>query len=143
MNIDKDRILGKLSELDTYLAELSEIIPHDFDEYKRSIAIRRACERLLQILIECVIDICNILVSNLKLGIPADEDDIFKKLVNANVISSELATVLKNMKGFRNILVHKYGTVNDELVFEFLKDNLEDFSTFKEAIIDYLKRMQS
>ena len=42
------------------------------------------------------------------------------------------------MKGFRNILVHKYENINDELVFEFLKENLEDFDKFKEEILKFI-----
>ena len=39
------------------------------------------------------------------------------------------------MKGFRNILVHKYGVVDDELVFEMLKEKLSDFDMFKQEIL--------
>ena len=58
MKIDKDRILTKLNELDSYLYELGQVKPQNLDEYKSSILIKRSCERLLQIAIECVIDIC-------------------------------------------------------------------------------------
>ena len=43
------------------------------------------------------------------------------------------------MKGFRNILVNKYGTVDDELVFEMLSEKLEDFDKFKEEVLNCLK----
>ena len=59
------------------------------------------------------------------------------------VISSNLVNILKGMKGFRNILVHKYGVVNDELVFEFLRDRLEDFEVFKKEIIRFLEKSRS
>ena len=42
------------------------------------------------------------------------------------------------MKGFRNILVHKYGVVDDELVFEMLKEKLSDFDIFKHEILTNL-----
>ncbi|MGQ4833866.1 MAG: type VII toxin-antitoxin system HepT family RNase toxin [Candidatus Asgardarchaeia archaeon] len=139
MKIDKDRILTKLSELDSYLSELEQVIPQSFDEYKNSILIKRSCERLLQIAIECIVDICNIIVKELRLGVPEDEDDIFEKLHKAGVISSDLKNILKEMKGFRNILVYKYGLINDELVFEFLRENLDDFELFKEEIVKFLE----
>jgi uncharacterized protein YutE (UPF0331/DUF86 family) len=49
--LDKNRILTKLNELDTYLSELESIMPKSYEEYKNSIEKRRACERLLHILI--------------------------------------------------------------------------------------------
>ena len=108
-------------------------------EYKSLIEKKRACERLLQISIETIIDICNILISNLKLGLPADEEDTFQKLENKKIISKKMADTLSNMKGFRNILVHKYGIVDDELAFEMLSEKLEDFEKFKDEILRFLK----
>ena len=69
-NLDKEKIFSKLDELDDYIEELEKIKPMDLDEYNGSIEKKRACERLLQISIETVLDICNIIVSNLKLGVP-------------------------------------------------------------------------
>src|SRR3989344_3953406 len=97
------------------------------------------CEILLQISIENVIDICNIIISGLKLGIPSDEDIIFDKLRDKKVISMGMKNILIEMKGFRNILVHKYGKVDNERVFENIGE-LDDFDKFKEEIIRFLKQ---
>jgi len=45
---------------------------------------------LLQISIEAVIDICNIFVSNLKLGLPSNEEEIVDKLINKKVLTVKL-----------------------------------------------------
>lgn len=136
--IDKEKILSKIDQIDLYLEEIEKIKPIDYEEYKRSIEKKRACERLLQISIEAVIDISYIIVSNLRLGIPSDEDILFEKLKEEEIISEKVFIMLKNMKGFRNILVHKYGEVEDEKVFENL-DNLNDFEKFKQEILKFLK----
>ena len=60
----------------------------------------------------------------------------FKK---RKVISRKILNVLKGMKGFRNILVYKYGVVDDELVFEMLSEKVEDFEKFKEEILSFLR----
>ena len=133
----KKRILSKFSELDSYLDELDSIKPNDFEDYTSSIK-KRSCERLLQISIEVVIDICNLLNSNLKLGIPNDEEDIFNQLKNKKVISKSMAEILSDMKGLRNILVHKYGVVNDELIFEVIEEKIDDFGKFKKEILAFL-----
>lgn len=137
--IDKEKILSKIDELNGYLEELDKIKPSEYEEYKGSIEKKRSCERLFQISIEAVIDACNILLSNLKLGIPPDEDAIFEKLYGKKIISEGMRNILKNMKGFRNILVHKYGDVNDELAFENLS-KLEDFVKFKEEILAFINK---
>ena len=137
--MDEDRILIKIDQMNSFLEEIDKIKLYSFKEYKNSIKDRRSCERLLQISIETVLDICDILVSELKLGLPSEEEEIFVKLRGRRVISEKMTSILRGMKGFRNILVHKYGVVKDELVFEFLSEKLEDFERFKEEILKFLK----
>ncbi len=140
--IDRERILSKLAELDGYLGELAQIVPSSFEEYVRSVEKRRACERLLQISVEAVIDICAMLVQGLRLGLPAEEDDLFEKLVRAGLISDEMAKTLRRMIGFRNILVHEYGRVDDRVVFEVATNRLSDFEAFKREVLKVLQKFQ-
>ena len=136
--LDRERILAKIDVLDRYLKELREILPASFGEY-RKIEKRRASERLLQVSIECVIDICGMLVTGLRLGLPAEEDDLFEKLEQAGIISSSRKQSLKKMRGFRNILVHEYGEVDDTIVFDALQNNLNDFEAFKKEILNAIQ----
>jgi len=136
--LDRERLLAKMDVLDGYLRELREILPASFEEYKK-VEKRRACERLLQVSIECVIDICGLMVIGLRLGLPAEEDDLFEKLEQAGIITSSRKESLKKMKAFRNILVHEYGHVSDAIVYEILQNNLNDFEAFKQEILQTIK----
>jgi len=138
--MDKKRILSKFVEIDSYLEELDEIKPLEFEDYEGSILNKRSIERILQISIEVVLDICNLLVSDLNLGIPADEDSVFDKLRKKKIISKKLYDILIEMKVFRNVLVHKYGAIEDEKVFEVLTDKLDDFQIFKEEILKFIEK---
>jgi len=136
--IDRDRILAKLDELNIVLRELRSVVPASFQEYL-AVEKRRSCERLLQVSIEAVIDTCALLVTGLRLGLPADEDDLFEKLAGREVISCATADVLRRMKGMRNILVHEYGRVDNALVFETIDQHLGDFETFTREILAFLR----
>lgn len=138
--MDRERILSRIDELDGYLQEIHEIMPTSFEEYK-SIEKRRACERLLQVSIESVIDICALIVTGLRLGLPSEEDDLFEKLAQAEIISSSIKETLNRMKAFRNILVHEYGRIDDRLVYEVLKNNLNDFEEFKKEILQTISSL--
>ena len=138
--MDEKRILTKFRELEFYLERLEELRPSSLEEYESSIKDKMACERLLHLSIECVLDICNILVSELKSGMPADEEDVLNKLEKSKVIGKKIKNILHEMKGMRNILVHKYGEVKDEIIFEALSENLSDFEKFKEEILRFLKK---
>lgn len=136
---DKRRILAKVDELDSYLNELVENTPTSFNEYKR-VKDKRSCERSLHLCLECVIDICRMLISALRLGLPSGEDDVFQKLHQKGILSEELTAVLQDMKGLRNILVHEYSAVDDQLVYKILTTRLNDFRKFKEEILTALRQ---
>jgi uncharacterized protein YutE (UPF0331/DUF86 family) len=85
-------------------------------------------------------NICQLFVAGMRLGLPAEENDTFEKLVRARVISRDLASTLQRMKGFRNVLVHEYGNVDDDLVFLFLTTRTGDFLSFRQEILEALKQ---
>ncbi len=134
--MDRERVLGKLTELEEYLAELREILPRSFEEFQK-IEKKRACECLLQISIEAVIDTCYLLVRDLRLGLPAEED-LFEKLEKAHIIQPDLRQILRRMKAFRNILVHAYGHLDDQVVYEMVTQGFASFEAFRDAILRFL-----
>jgi uncharacterized protein YutE (UPF0331/DUF86 family) len=131
-------VLAKLDELDGYLDELRTITPRNLEEYAR-IATKRSCERLLQLAVEATIDACAMLVSGLRLGLPGEENDLFEKLVRRGVLSGGMTETLRHMKGMRNLLVHEYGRIDDELVFETVRDRFVDFGAFRREVLDFLR----
>ena len=136
--VDRDRVLAKLDEVDGYLDELRTVTPRDLEEYSR-IEKKRSCERLLQLAVEATIDACAMLVSGLRLGLPGEENDLFEKLARRGVISEGMTEMLRRMKGMRNLLVHEYGRIDDELVFETVRDHLADFGTFRREVLDFFR----
>lgn len=138
--VDRDRVLARIDELAALLRELRSIAPARFDEYLQ-VEKRRACERLLEIAVQAVVDVCALLVSGLRLGIPAEEDDLFEKLARHGAISSPMAETLRHMKGLRNLLAHEYGRINDLIVFETIRDRLGDFDIFTGEVLAFLRRL--
>jgi len=135
----KKRLLSKIDEINKYIEELSSIEFISLEEYKESIEKKRACERLLQILIEIIIDISYLLHKHKNLGVPKDDDSVIEELYKKKVINKETRELILELKGFRNILVHKYGAVDDELVYENLTDNIGDFERLKDYFLKIIK----
>lgn len=48
---------------------------------------------------------------------------------------------LKEMKGFRNLLVHEYGHVDDAIVHQVVTTELGDFADFKKEVLEALWRV--
>jgi uncharacterized protein YutE (UPF0331/DUF86 family) len=141
--LDHERILAKVDELDGYQRELTQIVPATYAEYLEKGEKRRACERLLQISIQCVIDICGLLVAGFRLGLPAEEEDLFEKLERAHFLVPEITKMLQTMRGFRNILVHEYGGVDNAIVFQRATSGVRDFAVFRNAVLQILRTYQA
>lgn len=137
VKLDEEKVLIKIDQMEGYLTELKGVLPEKYESYEET-EKRRSTERLLQLTIETVIDICNLMVSGLGLGLPAEENDLFDKLTEEGVITEKMKEKLYRMRGFRNILVHEYASIDDQLVFQTAKENREDFQEFSQQIRDSL-----
>src|SRR3989338_8732675 len=125
------RLLSKIDEMDGYLKEIQGIELPALKKYSASVTTKRACERLLQMLIETIIDMSYILHRMKKLGTHKYDDSIIHELAGRGILDDKTAGLILDLKGFRNILVHKYGEVDDELVYENLTEHLDDFEALK------------
>lgn len=134
----KKRIMKKLDEMQRYKEELENILPSE-EDYNTNLTTRRACEKTMELMIECVLDVVSMIISSEKLGLPEDEDNLIELLAKKKVISQKLSTIVKGMKGFRNILVHKYGEVKNQLAYEYMSSQLKDFDVFEKEIESYLQ----
>ena len=134
INLDKERITDKMDDLEQCLRELEEYLPTTVDEYLGSGMRRRACERAFQLACENLLDICNMIISDEGLGIPIDSKDAIQKLSQYDVIPESLASRLEELTGFRNLLVHQYGKVDDSIAYICLYGESGDFYEFLEEI---------
>jgi uncharacterized protein YutE (UPF0331/DUF86 family) len=58
--------------------------------------------------IQCVLDISNHVIADLRLNLPADNKGLFEMLVDHKILGKMLAKRLTAMAGFRDILVQEY-----------------------------------
>ena len=125
------RINDKIIEIEKFLEELEDIIPGNFEEYKKDFQKKAACERYFEKIIEAVVDLGFILIRENDFRIPEDDEGVFEILLSKGIISERLSSKLRDAKGMRNIIAHEYGNIDDELVFEAisneLKKDVEDF----------------
>lgn len=131
----KERISDKIVEIEKYLGELESVLPETYEEYLSDWKIRDICERHFEKIIEAVIDLGFLIAKKESLKIPEDEQSIFDTLCTNNLIPFELSKKLKDAKGMRNIIAHEYSKINDELVFEAVKEELiKDVRRFLEDL---------
>ncbi len=120
-----ERIKDKIEDIEKYLDELGEILPGSLEDYKKDFKTKAACERYAEIVIEAVIDLAFLVVKYGKLGYPESDLETFEILSKSKIIPSELAGRLQDAKRMRNIIAHEYGSVDDEIVFHSITEELE------------------
>jgi len=141
--MDIERIKDKLSDLRSYLIELEEDLPDVEEEYLEKRLTRRACERTFQLFCEALLDICNLIIAGRGLGLPKDNRDAVRKLAENKIITSKLAASLEDMVGFRNLLVHRYGTVDDSKAYRYLGEEINNMYEFTKMIDDLIESLKA
>ena len=130
----KKLIEDKLSLITDSINKVSDNLPSDFEDFKKLGLIKDGIYKKIEFAIENIVDICNIINSDLRLGVPEVEDDIFNNLESKKIFNKKIINLIREMKSFRNILVHKYGSINDEEAFESISKGINDFEIILEEI---------
>ena len=128
------RINDKINEIEKYLNEFSDFLPNDFNGYKNNIVLKAACERYVEKIVEAITDLAFLVIKFKNLKLPDDDIHAFRILYENNILNEKLYSNLKNAKGMRNILVHQYGLVDDEIIFNSFNQLIEDSNKFIEII---------
>ena len=136
--VDRELVLKRIDLLEKKINYLKGIEKFDKQEYSNDQDIYFRYERALHLAIEAVIDLGNHLIADQNFRTPESNRDIFKVLFENKIINNNLYSNLKNMAGFRNILVHDYLTLDRELEYEIIKNSLGDFRKFMEIVAEYI-----
>lgn len=128
--LKEEIIKSKLSKIVDTLEVIEEHLPNNFDDFRKSRLIRDAVYKETEFSIEIILDICSILNKSFSLGMPETEESILNNLERKKIFSKKTIEILKEMKKLRNILVHRYGEIDDERAFETIKNGLNDFELF-------------
>jgi len=138
--IDRERIEERLRKLKEYATLLKHYQQFSYKQFKNDFTLRGAVERYFQLSIECIIDIGEILIANLRLKKPEDSKDVIDILGEAKIIPNKFAFYFGPVAGFRNILVHDYLDIDYKKVYEHLQNDLDDFDKFAKYIAKYLQK---
>ena len=138
--VDKALLSRKMSRLRGYLTEMRQADDISWEKYETDVRAKAFVERYLHLAVEEVIDIANHLISFHKWREPEGYRDVFIILNENKVIPQKDLTNFQNMASFRNMLVHRYEKIDDEMVFGFFKKRLDDFDLYMTQIKNWVKQ---
>jgi len=129
-----------LADIKTNVKELRDARDIEWDRYRTDVRMRRFVERTLHIIIEGCIDAAQHIISDEGLREPTSYRDTFVVLTENKILAPEDLARFENIASFRNLLVHYYARVDDEIVYEIFRNNLSDFDLFVERIAHFLDK---
>ena len=132
----------KITEISEGVRLVQEHLPKNAEEFRNLGLVKDGIYKRIEFAIEDVFDICAILNTDLDLGIPGEDEDILIHLVDKGLLTTEMREKIHSMRGFRNIVVHRYGAIDDALAFHLLQENTEDFFLFTAEIEKILEKLR-
>ncbi len=136
--VDRDVVIAKISSVQRCLKRIKDVSglnPDSLDNLDTQEIVILNIQRAVQ----GVIDIAAHIVADEGLGVPVDLRENFEFLSREGIINKELSARLKKMVGFRNIAVHEYETINNDILKSILQYNLKDIEDFYVVVSEYYK----
>lgn len=120
--IDRDRVTAYISEIKIALDNLKNYARLERQDFLSSPINIRDTKYCFIIAGQAAIDLCYHLAAKLLKKSPSDYANCFELLGEIGKFSKETLKCMANMAKFRNLLVHHYIKVDDNRVYDKLKE---------------------
>jgi uncharacterized protein YutE (UPF0331/DUF86 family) len=137
--IDRRFIERKLSYIQGYYEELESALGYSNQEIKGDRMKLRALERIIQLIVDEMVDVNNHLIRYARLRVPEDFQSAFLILAENKILPEEFAGRVAPVVGLRNRLVHRYEKVDVEILLDTIRKSKGDFKEYVKYILEYLK----
>ena len=133
---DPELISKRLALIETCVAELRSLARPEL--IRQDVREERFIEHTLQIAIQAALDVASHVVSDERLGEPETNRGLFDLLARRDRIDEALAKNLRDLAGFRNVIVHGYQDVDLGVVEDVLANHLDDLLEFARLVREKL-----
>jgi uncharacterized protein YutE (UPF0331/DUF86 family) len=131
-------IRKRLNKLDEYIAILNKLSQYSYEEFISEPYFYGSAERFLHLSVEAIIDMGNHIIADSELGVVNWYSDIPMILFEKGYIDEKLQKVWIRMIGFRNTLVHDYVDIDQKIVYDVLKNHIDDLEEFRKLFAQFL-----
>jgi len=129
------RLVSELRRSVERLRDLSKLTQEDFISDPDKIG---SSKYHFIVAIESCIDMCNHVIARNGYRVPEDYADTFKVMAEVGAFDTDFSDDLRNMAKFRNRLVHLYWRVDDQQVYDIIRNRLDDFKKFLDSTSMFL-----
>jgi len=136
--VDRDLVLAKAGSVKKHLRRIIAKRNTDLESFLKDIDRQESILFNLQMAIQNSIDIAAHIISDEGLGVPGSANEMFYLLEENGYLGGELTEKMVKAVGFRNLIVHEYGKIELEQVFQISQKDIKDLSDYLAAIFKKL-----
>jgi uncharacterized protein YutE (UPF0331/DUF86 family) len=108
--------------------------------YLDDMVTQRAVERTQMNLVQVCIDLAQHVRATEDLSPGGTAKQEMEALGEAGILSSDTQARLEEAAGSRNILAHRYGNVDHDIVYDVLHDDLRWFEQFQRELAEWFRQ---
>jgi len=110
----------------------------DLDGFLKDIDRQESILFNIQMAVQNCIDIAAHIIGENGLGVPGSTTEMFYLLEKHGYLNHDLTGRMVKAVGFRNLIVHEYGKIELEQVYEIAQNDITDLNEYLKAIIKKL-----
>lgn len=133
-SLDLARLAQKAADIRENVSVLTEYARRSDTEFLDNPEAVRSARYSFIVVIEAAVNVAAHICARLLSRAPSSQRESFMLLAQAGLLSEALALNLSKMAGFRNLLVHGYGAVDNAVMLAFMRHNLEDVEGFLSCV---------
>lgn len=132
--VDKDIVLAKAGSVKRHLSRIVEKRNIDLETFKKDIDRQESILFNLQMAIQSCIDLAAHIISEEGLGVPGSTSEMFYTLEENGYLDADITEKIVKSVSFRNLIVHEYGKIELDQVFEVAQKDIQDLNEYLKAI---------
>ena len=136
--VDKDLILAKAGSVKRHLNRVFEKCNIDLKTFLKDIDIQESILFNIQMAVQNCIDIAAHIISDEGFGVPGSTNEMFYLLEENGYLDNEITEKMVKAVGLRNLVVHEYGKIDLDRIFEVAHKDISDLNEYLKSIFKKL-----
>lgn len=132
--VDKDIVLAKAGSVKRHLSRIVKKRNIDLETFKKDIDRQESILFNLQMAVQSCIDLAAHIISEEGLGVPGSTSEMFYTLEENGYLDADITEKMVKAVSFRNLIVHEYGKIELDQVFEVAQKDIQDLKEYLKAI---------
>jgi uncharacterized protein YutE (UPF0331/DUF86 family) len=138
--VDKEVVKRLINEAEEALDEIKKILAVDLSIFVNNRSLRYSLRYSIVMVVEALADLA-VAILEKDFGVTVESyRDAFLRLAEKGVINAEVAQSMVRLAGLRNIIVHRYWSVDDMRIYNGAKrSGVEAVERFIEEVLGYVE----